>query len=143
MIRSPILPGVTPDPTICRAGSDDYSATATFDRFPEGQIRHARDLVNRSLAARPLNRAAQLDSAAFPTAAVTARRASAVPSGCSGRPTPTPGGRRAASGTRDATPSPFPRSRGHGLGRRGCGPAPIPCFDHIPGEPDAQPYPHL
>lgn len=61
MTRNPILPGFNPDPSIVRVGEDYYIATSTFEWFPGVQIHHSRDLANWTLAARPLNRAAQLD----------------------------------------------------------------------------------
>ncbi|SEP04674.1 glycoside hydrolase family 43 protein [Aquisalimonas asiatica] len=60
-IRNPILPGFNPDPSICRVGSDYYIATSTFEWYPGVQIHHSRDLANWQLAARPLERASQLD----------------------------------------------------------------------------------
>ncbi|SFK91589.1 xylan 1,4-beta-xylosidase [Loktanella salsilacus] len=61
MIRNPILPGFNPDPSICRVGRDYYIATSTFEWYPGVQIHHSTDLVNWTLVARPLNRAALLD----------------------------------------------------------------------------------
>jgi len=61
MIRNPILPGFNPDPSICRAGDEYFIATSTFEWFPGVQIHHSRDLVNWTLACRPLTRATQLD----------------------------------------------------------------------------------
>jgi xylan 1,4-beta-xylosidase len=61
MIRNPILPGFNPDPSICRVGEDYYIATSTFEWYPGVQIHHSKDLVNWTLVARPLNRAALLD----------------------------------------------------------------------------------
>jgi len=61
MIQNPILPGFNPDPSICRADDDYYIATSTFEWYPGVQIHHSKDLVNWSLATRPLNRASQLD----------------------------------------------------------------------------------
>ncbi|WP_422040778.1 glycoside hydrolase family 43 protein [Roseibium sp.] len=61
MIRNPILPGFNPDPSICRVGNDYYIATSTFEWYPGVQIHKSKDLVNWSLAGRPLNRAKQLD----------------------------------------------------------------------------------
>ena len=61
MIQNPILPGFNPDPSICRVGEDYYIATSTFEWYPGVQIHHSRDLVNWTLVARPLNRAALLD----------------------------------------------------------------------------------
>ncbi|HEY1607310.1 MAG TPA: glycoside hydrolase family 43 protein [Allosphingosinicella sp.] len=61
MIRNPILRGFNPDPSIVRVGADYYIATSTFEWFPGVRIHHSRDLVHWRLAARPLNRASQLD----------------------------------------------------------------------------------
>jgi len=61
MIRNPVLPGFNPDPSICRVGADYYIATSTFEWYPGVQIHHSRDLVNWTLACRPLTRASQLD----------------------------------------------------------------------------------
>lgn len=33
-IRNPILPGFSPDPSICRAGDDYYIANPSFEWFP-------------------------------------------------------------------------------------------------------------
>ena len=60
-IENPILRGFNPDPSFCRAGDDYYIATSTFEWYPGVQIHHSRDLVNWTLAARPLSRASQLD----------------------------------------------------------------------------------
>ena len=61
VITNPILRGFNPDPSIVRVGDDYYIATSTFEWFPGVQIHHSRDLVHWRLAARPLNRASQLD----------------------------------------------------------------------------------
>jgi xylan 1,4-beta-xylosidase len=61
MIRNPILRGFNPDPSIVRVGEDYYIATSTFEWFPGVQIHHSRDLAHWRLAARPLDRASQLD----------------------------------------------------------------------------------
>ncbi|MCB1337646.1 MAG: glycoside hydrolase family 43 protein [Maritimibacter sp.] len=61
MIRNPVLPGFNPDPSFLRVGEDYYIATSTFEWYPGVQIFHSRDLVNWTLVARPLNRAALLD----------------------------------------------------------------------------------
>ena len=61
MIHNPILPGFNADPSFCRVGEDYYIATSTFEWYPGVQIHHSRDLVDWSLVARPLNRAALLD----------------------------------------------------------------------------------
>jgi len=60
-IRNPILRGFNPDPSIVRVGEEYFIATSTFEWFPGVQIHRSRDLANWTLAARPLNRASQLD----------------------------------------------------------------------------------
>ncbi len=60
-IRTPILPGFNPDPSIVRVGDDFYVATSTFEWYPGVQIHHSRDLRHWRLASRPLDRAALLD----------------------------------------------------------------------------------
>ena len=60
-LHNPILRGFNPDPSIVRVGDDIFIATSTFEWFPGVQIHHSRDLVHWRLAARPLERAAQLD----------------------------------------------------------------------------------
>lgn len=40
----PILPGMHPDPTLCRVGEDYYLATSSFEYFPGAPIFHSRDL---------------------------------------------------------------------------------------------------
>lgn len=64
--RNPVLRGFNPDPSIVRVGEDVYIATSTFEWYPGVQIHHSRDLVNWRLAARPLERAAQLDMLGTP-----------------------------------------------------------------------------
>ena len=59
--QNPILPGFHPDPSICRVSDTYYIATSTFEWFPGVEINASTDLVNWTLAARPLDRAAQLD----------------------------------------------------------------------------------
>ncbi|WP_267388777.1 glycoside hydrolase family 43 protein [Sphingomonas sp. GC_Shp_3] len=60
-LHNPILRGFNPDPSIVRVDDDIFIATSTFEWFPGVQIHHSRDLVHWRLAARPLDRAAQLD----------------------------------------------------------------------------------
>jgi xylan 1,4-beta-xylosidase len=60
-ILNPVLRGFNPDPSILRVGEDIFIATSTFEWYPGVQIHQSRDLVHWRLAARPLNRASQLD----------------------------------------------------------------------------------
>ena len=61
MIRNPVLPGFHADPSFCRVGDDWYIATSTFEWYPGVLIYRSHDLVNWTLVARPLDRAALLD----------------------------------------------------------------------------------
>ena len=59
MFRNPILRGLNPDPSICRAGEDYYLATSTLFLFPGVPIHHSRDLVNWRLIGHALTRREQ------------------------------------------------------------------------------------
>ncbi|USX53179.1 glycoside hydrolase family 43 protein [Lentzea sp. HUAS12] len=58
--ENPILPGSHPDPSVCRAGSDYYLVTSTFEYFPGLPIYHSRDLVHWRLLGHVLDRPSQL-----------------------------------------------------------------------------------
>jgi len=45
VIRSPILPGSHPDPSLVRVGDDYYLATSTFEWCPGVRLHTSRDLV--------------------------------------------------------------------------------------------------
>lgn len=59
MFSNPILRGLHPDPSICRAGDDYYLATSTMALFPGVPIHHSRDLVNWRLIGHALTRPSQ------------------------------------------------------------------------------------
>jgi xylan 1,4-beta-xylosidase len=61
IITNPVLPGFNPDPSFLRVSDDYYIATSTFEWYPGVQIHHSTDLINWTLACRPLSRASQLD----------------------------------------------------------------------------------
>lgn len=58
--ENPILPGSHPDPSVCRAGSDYYVVTSTFEYFPGLPIYHSKDLVHWRLLGHVLDRPSQL-----------------------------------------------------------------------------------
>lgn len=58
--ENPVLPGSHPDPSVCRAGSDYYLVTSTFEYFPGLPIHHSRDLVHWRLLGHVLDRPSQL-----------------------------------------------------------------------------------
>ena len=64
---NPILPGMHPDPTICRVGRDFYLACSSFEYFPGVPIFHSRDLVSWRQLGHALTRRSQLDLAAVPS----------------------------------------------------------------------------
>ncbi len=47
--QNPIIPGMAPDPSICRVGSDYYLVTSSFIHNPAIPIYHSNDLVNWEL----------------------------------------------------------------------------------------------
>jgi alpha-N-arabinofuranosidase len=60
---NPILPGMNPDPSICRVCADFYLVTSSFEYFPGVPIYHSRDLVNWTQIGHVLTRASQLNLA--------------------------------------------------------------------------------
>ena len=57
---NPILPGVNPDPSILRTGSDYWLIVSSFEFMPGIPIYHSTDLVNWSLHSHALTRPSQL-----------------------------------------------------------------------------------
>lgn len=47
--KNPILPGMNPDPSICKAGDDYYVVTSSFIQYPGLPIYHSKDLINWEL----------------------------------------------------------------------------------------------
>ena len=60
-IQNPIIPGFSPDPSICRVGDDYYIVNSTFEWFPGVPIHHSQDLVNWRMVGHALTRRTQLD----------------------------------------------------------------------------------
>ena len=58
--HNPIIPGYSPDPSICRVGKDFYLVNSTFEFFPGVPIYHSRNLVNWELIGHVLTRESQL-----------------------------------------------------------------------------------
>lgn len=58
--QNPIIPGYSPDPSICRVGEDFYLVNSTFEFFPGVPIYHSRNLVNWELIRYCLTRPSQL-----------------------------------------------------------------------------------
>src|SRR5678815_5617719 len=57
---NPILPGMYPDPSICRVDDDFYLVTSSFEYFPGVPIFHSRDLVHWRQLGHVLTRKQQL-----------------------------------------------------------------------------------
>lgn len=57
--RNPILTGMNPDPSICRAGDDYYLVTSTFEYFPGLPIYQSKDLVHWKLIGYALSQESQ------------------------------------------------------------------------------------
>lgn len=58
--KNPIIPGYSPDPSICRVGEDFYLVNSTFEFFPGVPIYHSKNLVNWELIGHALTRESQL-----------------------------------------------------------------------------------
>ncbi|MDR1645812.1 MAG: glycoside hydrolase family 43 protein [Tannerellaceae bacterium] len=52
---NPVITGMNPDPSICRAGDDFYLVTSTFEYFPGLPIYHSKDLVHWKLIGHALS----------------------------------------------------------------------------------------
>ncbi len=58
--KNPIIPGYSPDPSICRVGDDFYLVNSSFEFFPGVPIYHSTNLVNWELIGHVLDRESQL-----------------------------------------------------------------------------------
>jgi alpha-N-arabinofuranosidase len=65
--ENPVLPGMHPDPTVCRVGGDFYLACSSFEHFPGVPLFHSRDLVAWRPIGHALTRAGQLDLTGAPS----------------------------------------------------------------------------
>ena len=57
---NPVIPGLNPDPSICRVGEDYYLVTSSFHYFPGVPLYHSKDLVNWEQIGHVLTRESQL-----------------------------------------------------------------------------------
>ncbi|MDX8050500.1 glycoside hydrolase family 43 protein [Lentzea sp. BCCO 10_0798] len=57
---TPVIPGMHPDPSVCRAGEDYYLVCSSFEYFPGIPVFHSRDLVNWTQIGNALDRTSQL-----------------------------------------------------------------------------------
>ncbi|WP_434739842.1 glycoside hydrolase family 43 protein [Micromonospora sp. SH-82] len=57
---NPVLPGLHPDPSVCRVGEDYYLVCSSFEYFPGVPVFHSRDLVHWRQIGNALDRPGQL-----------------------------------------------------------------------------------
>ncbi|MGX7826413.1 glycoside hydrolase family 43 protein [Actinokineospora sp. 24-640] len=57
---NPVIPGLHPDPSVCRVGEDYYLVCSSFEYFPGVPIFHSGDLVHWRQVGNVLDRPAQL-----------------------------------------------------------------------------------
>lgn len=57
---NPVIPGMNPDPSVCRVGNDYYLVTSSFQFFPGVPVYHSKDLVNWEQVGHALERESQL-----------------------------------------------------------------------------------
>ncbi|SFR05664.1 Beta-xylosidase [Lentzea waywayandensis] len=56
----PVIPGMHPDPSVCRVGEDYYLVCSSFEYFPGIPVFHSRDLVRWNQIGNALERPSQL-----------------------------------------------------------------------------------
>jgi hypothetical protein len=71
---NPIIPGVNPDPSILRVGSDYWLVVSSFEFMPGIPIYHSTDLVNWTLHSHALTRSSQLSLYTVPQSLGKSRR---------------------------------------------------------------------
>ncbi len=60
-LKNPLLPGMYPDPSVCRKGDDYYMITSSFEFFPGIPIFHSKDFVHWHQISHVLTRPEQLN----------------------------------------------------------------------------------
>lgn len=58
--QNPVIPGMYPDPSVCRVGNDYYLVNSTFQYFPGVPIFHSNDLIHWNQIGNVLDRPSQL-----------------------------------------------------------------------------------
>ncbi|GAB2805346.1 glycoside hydrolase family 43 protein [Lentzea nigeriaca] len=59
-MTTPVIPGMHPDPSVCRVGEDYYLVCSSFEYFPGIPVFHSRDLVHWTQIGNALDRTSQL-----------------------------------------------------------------------------------
>ncbi|MCO1580368.1 glycoside hydrolase family 43 protein [Crossiella sp. SN42] len=59
-LTNPVIPGMHPDPSVCRVGEDYYLVCSSFEYFPGVPVFHSRDLVHWRQIGNALDRPGQL-----------------------------------------------------------------------------------
>ena len=60
-VNNPIIPGFSPDPSVCAVGDDYYLVNSTFSYFPGVPIYHSKDLGHWEQIGNVLDRESQVD----------------------------------------------------------------------------------
>ncbi|RZI48083.1 glycoside hydrolase family 43 protein [Lactococcus kimchii] len=60
-VFNPIIPGFSPDPSICRVVNDYYLCNSSFSYFPGLPIYHSTDLIHWEFLSFAINRSEQMD----------------------------------------------------------------------------------
>ncbi|MER5835793.1 glycoside hydrolase family 43 protein [Streptomyces sp. NPDC002130] len=60
VVANPVIPGLHPDPSVCRVGDDYYLVCSSFEYFPGIPVFHSRDLVHWTQIGNALDRPSQL-----------------------------------------------------------------------------------
>jgi alpha-N-arabinofuranosidase len=60
--RNPVIPGMNPDPSVMRVGSEYYLVTSSFEYFPSCPVYHSYDLVHWERIGYALQRAEQFEA---------------------------------------------------------------------------------
>src|SRR4026209_885453 len=58
---NPVIPGLHPDPSVCRVGAEYFLACSSFEYFPGVPVHRSRDLVHWQQIGNALDRPSQLD----------------------------------------------------------------------------------
>jgi xylan 1,4-beta-xylosidase len=59
-MSTPVIPGMHPDPSVCRVGDDYYLVCSSFEYFPGIPVFHSRDLLHWTQLGNALERPTQL-----------------------------------------------------------------------------------
>lgn len=58
--KNPVIPGMYPDPSVCRVGEDYYLVNSSFQLYPGVPVFHSKDLIHWEQIGNALDRPSQL-----------------------------------------------------------------------------------